>query len=691
MSYSHEEIEQKRLLALQKRKEAQLKTHNVPTVSKTKNDNEYHSTINNKSFTPSKTNSATLKRKNDEKYSTRNVRANKDNVNPISTKDFFGQKSHITGKCYMITDNRFIMELSKSFYPLTETFKSISTRLYDSKTKTWSFHIKDYENLIQKVIQFKSDVQIVGLPNTVLKIFRKSVANIDVLNIDLTKLDPKLTSSLMPFQREGICYGISKGGRCIIADDMGLGKTIQALGIACYFKENWPLLIITPSSVKYQWSESIFNFVPSIPSHYVHHIANVKDYIDHQKIVIISYDLLVRMVNSFENHVFGFIIMDESHLLKSIKTARFKAAKHVASRARHVILLSGTPALSRPIELYSQISLVSPNFMGYQDYGIRYCAGVKSSFGWDFTGSSNMQELQMLLKRSCMIRRLKNEVLHQLPAKRRQVIILDPVLIKADTKEMLNMSQKLEQKSLPSIERHNTLLQYYNESSIVRLKAVCNYVTNLLESRKKFLVYAHHQNFMDAICQLTESMNIKYIRIDGKTNSEYRKHQVDKFQECDDYLVAVLSITAANSGITLTAAQLVVFTELFWNPGILCQAEDRVYRIGQHNSVIIQYLVAKQTVDDYLWPLIQRKMNVLNEAGLDQDFSLKEVNVMHQKLTEKGQSTLNSYVTSQRLEHKTGEEENACLENKEERSKIGDECEELWEEEFDFCDWDNIA
>merc|ERR1712126_353000 len=110
-----------------------------------------------------------------------------------------------------------------------------------------------------------------------------------------------------------------------------------------------------------------------------------------------------------------------------------------------------------------------------------------------------------------------------------------------------------------------------------------------------------------------------FLKIEGKVSSETRKTLVDRFQTVDSVKVALLSITAANAGITLTAAQLVVFAELFWNPGVLCQAEDRVHRIGQTDSVVCQYLVARGTADDSLWPMIQKKLVVLNKAGLSKD------------------------------------------------------------------------
>ncbi|XP_016906021.1 SWI/SNF-related matrix-associated actin-dependent regulator of chromatin subfamily A-like protein 1 [Apis cerana] len=708
MNYSQEEIEKKRLLAIQRKQQAQLKNSSFNSTNIgnniSSNDNilikENKSNNNTKVLGYGQSKYINFKTKFGSNSDKNNAKFNKqkERFNPISAQNFFGQKSSITGKCYMISDTRFMLEISSYFPPLIETLKTISSRTYDMKTKNWSFHLKDYEALMEKIINFKSDVQIIGLPKIVLQIFRKNDTSINTTeNIDLSDIDPKLLENIMPFQREGICYGISKGGRCMIADDMGLGKTIQALGIAHYFRKNWPLLIIVPSSMRYQWAEAIYTFLPSVPTHYIYQFANTKDIIDDSKIVITTYDLLVRAVDTFQCKIFGFVILDESHVLKSSKTARFKAAQCIVLQARHVVLLSGTPALSRPIELYSQINLIMPNFMGYHEYGTRYCAGEKTSFGWDFTGSSNMQELHLLLKRSCIIRRLKNDILIQLPIKKREVILLNPDLIKIG-KEMLEISKKLEKKVLNNLEKHNTLLQYYNESSIAKQKAICDYVSKLFVNKQKCIIFAHHHNILNAICEVLEFMNIKFIRIDGKMNPERRKYEIDKFQNNDSYIAAVLSITAANAGITLTAAQLVIFAELFWNPGILCQAEDRVHRIGQYKNVIIQYLIAKHTADDYLWPLIQKKMNVLNEVGLDQDFSLKDIDCTTQGLNSK-QKTLSFFINNEQYKH---EVEKKTVQNNENITKnivsqnqscTTEEFKELLdmnEEDFDFCDWDNM-
>ncbi|CAL7946842.1 unnamed protein product [Xylocopa violacea] len=717
MNYSLEEIEKKRLLALQRKKQSQIQNNlsgstiqnnssssagNISSNATNAGINQNQSLSANKSFGHGPLKYADLKAKFRKDPPKNNGKFNKqiERFNPISTQNFFGNKKpNITGNCYMISDTRFTLETSQYFTPLVETLKTIPSRSYDMKTKSWNFLLKDYENVMEKIINFKSHVQITGLPKSVLQIFRKDDIPKDGESMELSDIDPQLLDSLMPFQREGICYGISKKGRCMIADDMGLGKTIQALGIAHYFRKSWPLLIVVPSSVRYQWADAIHMFLPSVPAHYVHHFTSTKDFIDNNKIVITTYDLLVRATNIFERQRFGFVILDESHALKSVKTARFKAAQCVVSQARHIILLSGTPALSRPIELYTQINLIMPNFIGYQEYGIRYCAGEKTSYGWNFSGSSNMQELQLLLKRTCVIRRLKNDVLNQLPSKKREVVMLDPDLIAVGTKDMIQISKQLERKVLTGMERHTALLQYYHESGIAKQKAICDYVSKLFKNNKKFVIFAHHQSVLEAICDVAESMDIKYIRIDGKTNPERRKYLVDKFQECDSYIAAVLSIATANAGITLTAAQLVVFAELFWNPGILCQAEDRVHRIGQNDNVTIQYLVAKQTADDYLWPLIQRKMNVLNEVGLDQDFSLTNIDVTRKSTLSSKQKPLEFFTNKGKYKHETDESVVENNENKTEDSVLGSQSSitgeykellELDNDSFDFCDWSDM-
>lgn len=179
-----------------------------------------------------------------------------------------------------------------------------------------------------------------------------------------------------------------------------------------------------------------------------------------------------------------------------------------------------------------------------------------------------MNELRTLLEEKLLIRREKKDVIQQLPTKMREMVILNPDLIQLNTKSLKQASNKMEE-NLKGMEKRGALLGYFQETSKAKSCAVAEYVLDLLEQDKKFLVFAHHQSMLDVLEQELISNKYEYIRIDGSTGSEKRQTLVDRFQNTDTIKCALLSITAANSGITLTQANLVVFAELFWNPGIL--------------------------------------------------------------------------------------------------------------------------
>jgi SWI/SNF-related matrix-associated actin-dependent regulator 1 of chromatin subfamily A len=407
---------------------------------------------------------------------------------------------------------------------------------------------------------------------------------------------------------------------------MGLGKTVQALAIANYYKDEWPLLIMTPSSVKYMWKESVLKWLPNVLNdlsmgndvdELIQVLESTKQTMHtNSKIVVCSYDLMLRMIDYLVQCNFKVIIADECHFLKNGKAERTKAALKIFDKSTRAIFLSGTPALSRPAELYSQIHAINPSlFSNFSDFGSRYCDGKETNYGMDYSGSSNMKELQLILEEKVMIRREKKDVITQLPTKVREMIILDPSLIEIDKKSLKQASSQMNNEKLKGMEKRGALLTFFSETSKVKAKAVCEYVREFLDSGRKFIVFAHHQSMLDALQAECEQGKYDYMRIDGSTNSEKRTANVDKFQTHEKCRIAILSITAANSGITLTEANLVLFAELFWNPGILVQAEDRVYRIGQRNSVMIQYLCAKSTADDFIWPLVNDKLSVLSKAG----------------------------------------------------------------------------
>ncbi|TNN42760.1 DNA annealing helicase and endonuclease ZRANB3 [Liparis tanakae] len=274
----------------------------------------------------------------------------------------------------------------------------------------------------------------------------------------LSGLPPKLLQRLMPFQREGVEFALSKNGRCMIADEMGLGKTVQAIAVAYAFRKEWPLLVVVPSSLKYPWIEELERWIPELQPGDINLVENKSHTmgIGSSKVTVLGYGLLTTdarpLVEALSRQRFAVVVVDESHYLKSRNAARTKILAPLIQGAKRAILLTGTPALGRPEEVIGSDEVGTfllalfkrpdssptlgrrPNMAAGQPFVRRASSILKIRladelyFGsrrqWDCRGSSNLEELHRRLS-EIMIRRLKTEVLKQLPPKVRQRIPFD--------------------------------------------------------------------------------------------------------------------------------------------------------------------------------------------------------------------------------------------------------------------------
>ncbi|XP_015272596.1 PREDICTED: DNA annealing helicase and endonuclease ZRANB3, partial [Gekko japonicus] len=445
---------------------------------------------------------------------------------------------------------------------------------------------------------------------------------------ELSFLPGKLKEKLLPFQKKGIIFAIEKNGRCMIADEMGLGKTIQAIAVSYHYKNEWPLLIVVPSSLRYPWAEEIEKWIPDLGPEDIVIIQNKTDTwrISTSKVIILGYGLLTSdaqiLVDTISKQNFKVVVVDESHYMKSRNATRSKILLPLVQNAVRAILLTGTPALGRPEELFMQLEALCPRKFGtWTEYAKKYCNARVRFFGrrqqWDCRGASNLDELHRLLS-NIMIRRLKKEVLTQLPPKIRQRIPFD--LPQTAAKE-LNASFEEWEKLMRTADSDSTdndfvrvmglITRMFKETAIAKAGAVKDYIKMLLENDKlKFLVFAHHLSMLQACTEAVIESKARYIRIDGSVPSAERINLVNQFQKDPDTRVAILSIQAAGQGLTFTAATHVVFAELYWDPGHIKQAEDRAHRIGQCSSVNIHYLVANGTLDPLMWAMLNHKAAV---------------------------------------------------------------------------------
>ena len=638
---------------------------------------------------------------NKKKWAARNTYSmpkdkNSDKKRKISFQLIEQDKVEINPNFFMPPQIVTIIKQNNGFY-------NVSSKAYQIPFKNYSKLYKEIDKILheeeyKKIIEFKNislepipllPLEVASKAKDISIIKFKSITNINnkkssvQISLDFTKdeiknidsLPNNFLSVLYQFQIDGINFGIERKGRILLADDRGVGKSIQAIGISLLCKENWPVLIICPSSLKLVWRDEILKWIPDINKDKIN-IQIFKSGKDQfksgEKFYIMSYDLTIKLEEKIKNKNFNFIIADEAHYLKSPDAKRTKCLMPIIQKSKRVLLLTGTPILSRPVELYPLLTMLRPDlFHNFSVFGNRYCDPKRNFFGTDWTGSSCAKELNYILK-NIMIRRLKKDVISQLPPKKRQ-----KVEIQTDSKvikqiQAINIStdglfQKLnELNNSPSNARIdyddedfgdegdnllNLFSKVYLLSAEAKAQGVKDYIHYLLDNKCKFLVFAHHKIMLDSIEEEVQKLHIDYIRIDGKVKLDKRQEYVNKFQTDETCLVAILSITACYTGITLTAASTVVFSELHMTPAVMIQAEDRAHRIGQeHECVNIHYLYGPDTLDEVLFKMLNQKQNIFSNT-LDNTSQNMEVKYTFKKVGdfEKGRVDLDVNINNKKM------------------------------------------
>ena len=231
-----------------------------------------------------------------------------------------------------------------------------------------------------------------------------------------------MDAKLLPFQKEGVEFGKQVKGRVLIADEMGCGKSAQAIRLCLEYADEAPVLIVCPASLRYTWAHEIEKWLPALaPSE----VSIAKGRADREAVarkgvwfVIVTYSLFTessQVASAVRQRQFRVVVVDESHSLRTRDSQRTKLLLPIMKNASRLLLLSGTPALARPVELYAQVhALDEKEFGTYSAYTKRYCNARRGRFGWDVTGCSNAHELHSKLAK-VMVRRLKRDVLSQLP------------------------------------------------------------------------------------------------------------------------------------------------------------------------------------------------------------------------------------------------------------------------------------
>lgn len=438
---------------------------------------------------------------------------------------------------------------------------------------------------------------------------------------DIALVPEKIRGTLFPYQLEGVRMIFDKyGGRSLLGDDMGLGKTRQGLAFAghCLGLGAKRILLVCPSYLRYQWCHKFQEWLGIEPQ-----LVKKGSEILTGQICAVSYDMLCAL--KIPTGVFDVVMCDESHYVKSRKAKRTKAMTPLVRSAKYALLITGTPALNRPIELFSQLLMLRPTYIkNYTAYAKRYCNGKATPFGYDDRGSSKSWELHWILKKGFMVRRLKRDVLTQLPKKLRHTVWLE---VKADelkdvsslfrewkylNTKIYKLPQGSEQQRLMMFERKKIISELFRETAAAKTAAVVRWVMSALSEGRSFIFFAYHRVTLDAVEEAVSQANISYMRIDGSTPAMKRNDNVEAFQNDDSMRIAILSIGAAGTGITLTRVSECVFGELYWVPGVMIQAEDRIHRLSQEHTCDIRYLLGTETLDTYVHPSLCKKLATLD-------------------------------------------------------------------------------
>lgn len=531
--------------------------------------------------------------------------------------------------------------------------KTLSGRKWDKENKKWTVPVSLFVTDALKEMGFGIGKKLSRWIND------ESAKKVEVKELTI----PGLRANLYPYQKDGIQFLEAKNGRAIIGDDMGLGKTIQALGwLQLRKKDVLPALVVCPASLKLNWAREALKFTDLEPV--IINGKNDKKFTiipggNRKDIYIANYDIIHETyecpVCEGKKKIHGekcktckgkgkipcldktikdlgvkTVIYDEAHYLKSDTSSRTIAAKELSSSCIHVIPLSGTPIVNRPIEFYSTINMVNPKlFTSWWQYTQRFCGRKRTPFGWDVNGATNKEELHKILSQTIMIRRLKKDVLKDLPPKVRVVVPLEIDLGKYNQilERIAAELEGQEAEHLTIIEKAKQLI------ASLKMDMALEWIENYIESGEKLVVFGEHSKILE---QVQEKFKNNSVLVYGGTSQIGRQAAVDKFQNDPDCKVFIGS-KSAMEGLTLTAAHATAFLELWWVPAHHDQAEDRVHRIGQEaDSVTAYYLLAAGTIEEDIVEMLDAKRQVV--AAILDGKKVEDVNMISmllKKITEK--------------------------------------------------------
>lgn len=463
------------------------------------------------------------------------------------------------------------------------------------------------------------------------KQWRESTRSLNDYSIpDMPKLEIPHGLLLEPYdyQKEGIAYAL-KYKRCIFGDQPGLGKTLQAIGTVTIAK-SYPCLVICPAALKINWQREFKKFAgkqalilddrnksswqrfieTKCCDIFITNYESLKKYFvfrvkDDTRFTMKSIEFDPRI------SLFRSVIIDESHKCKSTKTQQSKFVEGICKGKEYILELTGTPVVNDNTDLIQQLKIMGrlEDFGGYKFFVDRYCDGLRKS--------SNLKELNWRLWNTCFFRREKSKVLTQLPDKSRQYIEVDISTRREYDKAENDLIQYLRDYKNASDEKITKAMRgevmvrmgiLKSISARGKIKVFSEFIHDVIDGGEKLIVFAYLKDVVNELKKLFQDA----VLVTGDENPAQKQISVDRFQNDPNCKLIILNYKSGGTGLTLTASSRVAFIEFPWTFSDCEQAEDRAHRNGQKNNVNCYYYLGKDTIDRYMYDVIQAKKSIAN-------------------------------------------------------------------------------
>jgi len=441
-------------------------------------------------------------------------------------------------------------------------------------------------------------------------------------------LIPLKEGEMRHYQKQGVARGLELK-RFINGDQPGLGKTLQSIA-TILMADSFPCWVICPATIKTNWQREWHKWTDKkamVVDDRVKNTWHRYSEIGQIDVFICNYESLKKyFVKSMPDKkklkrsdqielkpqvdTIKSIIIDESHRVKDPSTLQSKLCLRIASGKEYVILLTGTPVVNRPVDLFPQLAIMGQlnQFGGKRGFMDRYCEGGK--------GSNNLRELNYKLNTTCFFRREKKDVAKDLPERQMQTIICDITTRNEYQTAKLEFEKYLREKGCSDREVAKKLqAEILVKMSVLRfisargkMNEVKEFTDEILDSGEKLVLFCWHLEIVDELKKLYPAA----VTITGRDSMDQRQRNIDAFQNDIKCQLIICNIKAAGVGITLTASSRVGFVEYPWSPADVDQCIDRTHRIGQLNNVMATFFLGGNTIDEQMYEIINEKRAISN-------------------------------------------------------------------------------